>query len=312
MPCDWQPSASIVHLQQRAKLMSQLRTFFSERGVWEVDTPVLGAASVSDPHIEALSVAEHYLQTSPEYFMKRLLAAGSGAIYYLGKAFRRDEAGARHNPEFTMLEWYRPKFDDHRLIDELVELIRYLKVAAAITKISYGELFERHTGLNPHTASAAQFRQLAAEKLDVNWPDDSISLWLDLLFSHLVEPQLNDAIYLVYDYPACQKALAKTSVNAEGVEVAHRFEMFWQGIEVANGYWELTDAAEQRKRFNADNQTRCELSKPIIAPDEKFLAALDAGLPECAGVALGVDRLLMCLLEQRTISSVLPFSYMQL
>ena len=312
MPSDWQPSTSIVHLQQRAKLMSKLRAFFSERDVWEVDTPLLGAASVSDPHIDALAVANHYLQTSPEYFMKRLLAAGSGSIYYLGKAFRRDEAGARHNPEFTMLEWYRPGFDDHQLIDEVVDLIRYLNVDSAITTISYGELFERYTGLNPHSASVIQFRHLAAEKLDVNWQDDSISLWLDLLFSHLVEPQLTDAIYLVYDYPACQKALAKTSVNTEGIEVAHRFEMFWQGIELANGYWELTDAVEQRLRFNADNQIRTELGKPIIAPDEKFLAALDAGLPECAGVALGVDRLLMCLLEQRTISSVLPFSYMQL
>lgn len=309
----WQPTASIDDLAYRAQVLADVRQFFAARGVMEVDVPALGASTVTDVNLDSLRVASAlghvgYLQTSPEYFMKRLLAAGSGAVYYLGKAFRSDECGRNHNPEFTMLEWYRPGYNDTQLMAEVADLCRSLKPELTVVEISYKALFERHCGLNPHLAPTDALGDLARASVGVDWQDEPRSVWLDLLFSHRVEPLLTDALYVVNDFPSCQAALARLGSNAQGETVAKRFEVYWLGRELANGYWELTDPVEQRSRFAKDNLQRQRLGKAAVEVDTAFLAALDYGLPDCAGVALGVDRLLMCLAGKSKISQVMSFA----
>lgn len=307
--CVWQPTASIPTLQARALALAHIRAFFSERGVMEVETPQLAATTVTDPQLDSLSLVAGagFLQTSPEYFMKRLLSAGSGPIFSMAKAFRADEQGKHHSPEFTMLEWYRPGFDDRQLAEEVVNLVGSLAPASRVQRNSYAELFQQACGLNPHQATVVELRQLAGEALDIHWLDENKSLWLDLLFTHLVEPTFSDCVQVVFDYPECQSALAKVEQNAQGEWIARRFEVYWKGLELANGYWELTDANEQRRRFDADVAARKTMNKRHIEPDQGLLAALDAGMPACAGVALGVDRLLMCLLELTSIEQVQSF-----
>ncbi len=316
MQPEWHPTASLATLKKRARLLADIRAFFAERGLLEVDVPLLSPATVTDPHLQAISAQvggrQQFLQTSPEFYMKRLLAAGLGSCFYLGKAFRQDELGRRHRPEFTMLEWYRVDFDDRRLCAEVIDLVRALAGGDVNHRqIGYGDIFEEYLGLDPHGASEEELAQLAASRLDFHFPDSAggsldKSSWLDLLFSHCIEPRL-DGLVLIVDYPACQCALARTDVNERGQAVARRFELFWNGMELANGYWELTDSREQAARFDADNETRRKLDLPAIEPDRRLLAALEAGIPECAGVALGVDRLLMCLLGASAIDQVLPF-----
>jgi len=298
-------------LAQRAALYRHIREFFYAVGVMEVDVPVLGASTVTDPHLEALPTRydnrTYYLQTSPEYFLKRLLVNGSGAIYSMGKAFRYDQASKRHNPEFTMLEWYQPGFDEQDLIDQVLGLIVKLSPQSETRKCSYKSLFEQYLGVNPHTASADDLASIAKERLSVDWPDEPLSTWFDLLFSHFVEPNLTDVVYAVYDYPECQCALARIAENDVGETVARRFEIYWHGLELANGYWELCDPEAHRERFDRDNQLRQDMGLPVMPLDEAFLTALESGLPECAGVALGVDRLLMCVSETFDIADVMPF-----
>lgn len=277
----------------------------------EVDVPVLGSATVTDVYIEPLQVAHSscrwYLQTSPEYYMKRLLAAGSGSIFYLGKAFRNDEWGRRHRCEFTMLEWYREGFDDAQLMAEITALFASLVPMEAVHTAPYGKLFEARLGLCPYRASAAQLRSLALDRIDFTGELENKSAWLDLLFSHCVEPSL-EGIHIIHDYPSEQCALARVQANREGIPVARRFEVFWQGVELANGYWELSTPAEQRQRFLADQQQRRQQGLPVPDIDARFMAAVEHGLPDCAGVAMGVDRLLMCLLGERDIAAVMPFA----
>lgn len=305
----FQPSASLGNLQKRAQLLHQLRAFFFARQVMEVDVPALGQATVTDVHLEPLKVpGAGYLQTSPEYFMKRLLACGSGSIYYLGKAYRRDESGRRHRAEFTMLEWYRVGLDDRQLMAEMAELFRLLAPQIAIRMISYREAFSAALGVCPHTATLVELQALIARTLELHSPLQDKSACLDLLFSHRVEPALGSGITFVYDYPAEQCALARITVAHEEVPVARRFEVYWNGIELANGYWELCSAAEQRQRFENDRRIRAANGLEVPELDERFLAALEAGLPECAGVALGVDRLLMCLVGAKDIGDVMPFA----
>ncbi len=307
----WQSALDPARLRRRAALLASLRSFFADLDVCEVEVPVLGARTVTDPYLAAISCRvagrDFYLQTSPEFFMKRLLAGGCGAIYYLGKALRADEAGRRHNLEFTLLEWYRPGFDDRQLRAELLQLLTSLAPAENATQIPYQTLFEQRVGLDPHAASAAQLRARAHATLDVDFDSDDRNIWLDLLFSHLIEPTLQDPT-LVFDYPASQCALAKVVVDSGGRPVAKRFELFWRGMELANGYWELTDARIQRRRFSADLAHRQSLGAYQPQVDDKFLAALDSGMPECAGVALGVDRLFMCLEGLASIDQAMPFS----
>ena len=322
---DWQPSTNLAMLQTRAKLFTALRHFFSQRQITEVDVPILGRSTVTDANIESISAEAFgdsvYLQTSPEYFMKRLLAAGSGDIYCLGKAFRDAEAGRRHNPEFTMLEWYRCDWDEHQLMGEVGELISQLYAAAnalglgrespplAIHKTSYTDCFEQVMGVNPHVAPLSDLQQLAVACSSDSWANESRANCLDLLFSQQVEPQLPKGLVLVYDYPACQSALAQVAINGDGHNVSRRFEAFLNGMELANGYFELRDPTEQQRRFDQDLKHRVEASRPAMPVDNKLLAALEQGLPSCAGVALGVDRLLMQLQGVDSITEVMPFSW---
>jgi elongation factor P--(R)-beta-lysine ligase len=315
---DWQPSTSLGMLQHRAELLAALRNFFFQHGVREVDVPILGRFTVTDSNIESISAIVFkdigYLQTSPEYFMKRLLAAGSGDIYCLGKAFRDDEVGQRHNPEFTMLEWYRCNWDEHQLIDEVSELISQIYTAnghpsLAIHKTTYAEIFAQVLGIDPHAAELDELQKLAVAASSDSWASETRANCLDLLFSVRVEPQLPKGLAFIYDYPACQSALAQADVNIDGYRVSRRFEAFLNGMELANGYFELRDLAEQGRRFDQDLKHRAAFNKPLIPVDKYLMVALEKGLPSCAGVALGVDRLLMQLQGAGSIAEVLPFSW---
>ena len=313
---DWQPGTGLDSLRQRGRVLCELRSFFQQRNVLEVDVPVLATTSVTDCNIDSIATlpvtsgeSAGYLQTSPEYFMKRLLAAGSGDIYCLGKAFRHGEAGSRHNPEFTLLEWYRCGWDEHQLMAELGELISGLIPRVRIEKHSYANLFIEHLELDPHQAELSSLQQLAVKYGSDAWSNENRANCLDLLFSLVIEPQLADGLVLVYDYPACQAALAKCYSDPRDRRVSRRFEAFLNRVELANGYVELTDGQKQASRFNADQQARKVAGKPPMDVDQNLLAALNSGLPECSGVALGVDRLLMQIEGAASLDQVMPFSW---
>lgn len=308
----WQASASHKALRHRAELNRNIREFFYQRRVLEVEVPLLSACGVSDPHIDCLSTLfkqqDHYLQSSPEYALKRLLADGHGDVYSICKAFRNGEYGRRHNPEFTMLEWYRLGFDEQQLIAELGELLRGLIPGLKISHTSYGQLFEQHFNVDPHSAELDQLQTLLDLHIDLGgYRCESVSTGLDLLFSHIIEPELADGLVVVDDYPACQAALARLGQDLSGRKVAKRFEAFLDQMEIANGYFELTDAAEQRQRFSQDQQQRQQLGLPDMAADSRLLEALESGLPSCAGVAVGIDRVLMKMLGASHIADVLSF-----
>lgn len=314
---DWQPSASPEALRLRARLLAAVRAFFAERGVLEVETPVLGAATVTDPHLHSPATASgRYLQTSPEYHMKRLLAAGSGPIYQLARAFRDGEAGRRHNPEFTLLEWYRPGFDHHRLMDEVEELLAATLgerlPAPKAERLPYAEAFRRHAGVDPFADPPGRLAEAARSAGGGRAPDlgDDRDAWLDLLMATVVGPALGrERPAFVHDFPASQAALARVRGPASegGPAVAERFELFVGRMELANGFHELTDPAEQRRRFERDLARRRDRGLPEPQVDERLLAALEAGLPDCAGVALGFDRLVMLAAGAGSIGEVLAF-----
>jgi lysyl-tRNA synthetase class 2 len=330
----WKPSCSLEAIKTRAEVYTLVRDFFSERNVLEVDTPVLSRSTATDPFLESipamvcvsqgLSSHQYYLHTSPEFPMKRLLAAGSGAIYQICKTFRNSETGHRHNPEFTMLEWYRPGFELSQLMAEVNDLLAVvLDCPAQISsKLSYREAFQQFLDIDPYLASDAQLICLAEEKAGYvvqNQNNTSVSRddYLNVLLSICIEPNLgldvNGEIMPVflYAYPPSQAALAKLTVDEYGQEVAERFEVYIRGLEIANGYFELTDAKEQRYRFEKDNEQRSALSLPSIPMDENLLNALQKGLPECSGVALGMDRLLMVKLNASRIEDVISFPIMR-
>lgn len=307
----WRPGAAVETLRARAELLAQLRAFFAERDCLEVDVPLLSSAFGSDlciePIVASVNGAAGYLQSSPEFFLKRLLAAGSGDVYTLGKAFRNHERGARHNPEFTLLEWYRCGWDERRLIAELETLLLTVLGPLPSRQLSYAELFTEAVGLCPHTASVEQLHRRAAQR--GSWVAATRAAALDLLFSELVEPALPAGLVFVCDYPACHGALAVIEPVPAGYSVARRFELFCDGVELANGYRELTDGAVQRRRFEVELAERRSAGQQLAPLDERLLAALESGLPACAGVALGVDRLLMRLLGEDKIDAVMPFSW---
>ena len=319
---DWKPTATIEALRLRANLYALIRKFFAKRNVLEVETPVLSAAGNSDPNIESFQLqfigpstagaGIRWLRNSPEYALKRLLAAGVGDCYELGRVFRNGEAGKRHNPEFTMLEWYRGGFSHHQLMDECAELVKdAMHLAgrrATIRDVSFRQLYQDSFGLDPMTADEGELRApLVVYGIDGNGltRDD----WLDLLMSHLIQPSIPvNRILLVYDYPASQSSLAR--IRPGDVPVAERFEVFAGPLELANGFHELNDADEQRTRFGRDlghRQRRALLQPP---DDERLLAALPK-LPDCSGVALGVDRLLMAMLGSDRIADVLAFPFVR-
>ncbi len=303
----------MTHLELRASLNRRIRQFFEARQVLEVEPPLLLSAPVSDPWIESVRARcggrDCYLHTSPEYAMKRLLVAGSGAIYSLGKVFRDGEAGRRHNPEFTLLEWYRPGFDDRRLMTEVVELLSALIPDLPVRTLSYRNWFAQSLDLDPHSASVERLATEARRRIDTAIESDDRDLWLDLLVTHCLEPAMEKGLTFICDYPASQAALARVLPDDTGQPVARRFEAFLDGVELANGYWELTDPVEQRRRFALDQQRRQSAGLPVHPLDEHFLAALEQGLPDCAGVALGVDRLLMHLAGADHIDQVLAFPW---
>jgi lysyl-tRNA synthetase class 2 len=304
-------------LRLRAALLARLRAFFAERGVLEVETPLLSGAASSELHLASLQVrsadvgAPLYLQTSPEYPMKRLLAAGSGPIYQLARAFRDGERGRRHNLEFTLLEWYRPGWDHHALMDEVEAfLAALLERPLPARRVTYGDLFRRHAGVDPHAASVAQLDRALADHgvAAPAFDDDDRDGRLDLLLTHVVEPRLGEGAVYVHDYPPSQASLARVRpAQGDAPAVAERFEVFLDGLELANGFHELTDAAEQRRRFEADLAARRAAGLPTAPLDERFLAALEHGLPSCAGVALGFDRLVMHAAGAARIDEVLTF-----
>ncbi|WP_415904498.1 elongation factor P--(R)-beta-lysine ligase [Neptuniibacter sp. QD48_55] len=315
---DWQPSASIDNLRKRGELFGYIRDFFKQRGVLEVDTPVMSNCAVSDPFIDSIEVdyretlgaegRQLYLQTSPEYAMKRLLAAGSGPIYQMSKVFRNGEYGRRHNPEFTMLEWYRPGFDDADLIDEIEALIKPVLQLDKVERITYSDLFFRYLGFRPEEVVLEDLIKETRKHIDIELDDSDPDTWLNLLMSHVIEPQLEqvDAIF-VMDYPQSQAALARVRRNTAGITVAARFELFVRGVELANGYYELTDSVEQKRRLEADQKQRAALDLPQRPLDTRLVNALEVGMPDCAGVALGVDRLLMLALRESSLANVIPF-----
>jgi len=308
---DWQPTASLEVLRLRALLYQQVRDFFRQRDVLEVETPLLGQAASTDLHLASLSVdAENkFLQTSPEFAMKRLLAAGSGPIYQICKAFREGEAGRRHNPEFTMLEWYRPGFDHFQLMTEVGALVCLLLGERPVRQLSYRAAFEQVLGIDPHGCHEKILAQLAQQYTGyVAANDDNRDTLLDLLMSQVIEPTLGRGeLTFIYDYPASQCALAKLAVDAEGVQVAERFELYVDGVELGNGYHELTDGEEQLRRFNADLHNRADNNLPAVPVDQRLVAALDSGLPDCAGIAMGLDRLLMLMAGSDSIRQVIAF-----
>lgn len=297
-------------LRARSQMYTKIREFFAIRNVLEVETPLLAAHTVSDPYIKSFAVQDYFLQTSPEYAMKRLLAAGSGCIYQICKAFRCEEAGSMHNPEFTMLEWYRLGYDHMQLLHEMDELLQLLLERPSANIMSYQELFEQHFAFNPHTATIDQLQRCANEQqLNLSsaaLQNLSATDWLQLLMSHVIEPKLCGPVpWIIYNFPAPQAALAK--ILPQDPPVAARFEVYIDGIELANGYYELQDASEQKQRFIADNTLRKQNGQQEIAADNRLLTALENGLPDCAGVALGLDRLLMLQQNLQSIKDVLAF-----
>lgn len=307
----WEPSPSVEALRKRAELVAKTRQFFAERGVLEVDTPVMAHAPVTDPYLNALQVKAngqmHYLQTSPEYAMKRLLAAGSGSIYQLGKAFRDDEWGKLHSPEFTMLEWYQVGMDDQQLMQEVSDYLQAILQCMPSARVSYQACFETHCGINPHEATVASLTAVIHEQGVTLHSHDGLGRddYLQLLFSACIEPNLgHDQPVLVYDYPQTQAALARHKW-VDGQVVAARFELYFQGIELANGYHELTDLEIQLERFQQDLAVRKQQGLTEVPIDQKLLGALQQGLPDCAGVALGFDRLMMLALGHDQISDTL-------
>ncbi len=322
----WQPTASHETLLERALMLKNIRAFFDDRGIIEVETPLLSQYSTTDPHLDSLRSRFRdqscYLNTSPEYAMKRLLADGKKPIYQICKAFRDDELGPNHNPEFTMLEWYQPDYDSVKLMAELAELVTNLcrlSKSSVMDKVqfeslSYQQVFEDFVGINPHQITSRECYQLAkSNNIEIPQglgPADEVNNWLDWLLTQRVLPAFKkDGFTFLYDYPASQCALAKIAKNEQQVPVAKRFELFFGEIELANGFHELTDAAEQLKRFQFENRMRKQAGKEQGQIDENFIAALNHGLPECSGVAVGLDRLLMVLTKHSSIDQVLSFSW---
>ncbi|MFA5940260.1 MAG: EF-P lysine aminoacylase EpmA [Sinimarinibacterium sp.] len=312
----WRPDATLESLQERAALYGAVRSFFAARGVLEVETPILSRHATVDRHIESFRTSDgRWLHTSPEFAMKRLLAAGSGPIWQIARVFRVDEQGRHHNPEFSMLEWYRLGFDHHDLMDEVAELLAACGIAGIAGDcdgLSYREAFEQHAGFDPLAIDAADLRtrmraQGIAEPSGLTADElADRDFWLDLWMSLVVGPRLGaDAPEFIYDFPASQAALAR--VRDDDPPVAERFELFWRGIELANGFHELTDAAEQARRFIADQDWRRERGRVVPPYDASLIDAMATGLPPCAGVALGLDRLLMLKLGLGSLAETLAF-----
>ncbi|MCF7972099.1 MAG: EF-P lysine aminoacylase GenX [Methylococcaceae bacterium] len=320
MSLNWQASCSLALIQLRAKLLHEIRAYFYVNNVLEVETPLLCQSTGTDPYLDyftshySILERDYYLQSSPEFAMKRLLATGIGSIYQITKAFRNGESGRYHNPEFTMLEWYRVGFDLQQLMNDVEQLLNpFLMVenfSEKAERIAYADIFKKHTGLNALQFDVSEY-QACAESL--GFPEASLlcaldhAAWLDFLFSHVVQQHLGQAsLCMVFDYPACLPSLAR--MKLDNALLVERVELFIQGIEIGNGFFELTDVDEQIRRFDQDIMDRKNNGAVKIDKDERFLAALQSGLPDCSGIAIGIDRLLMIISQKSAIDEVLAFT----
>lgn len=314
---EWRPSATTAAVRLRARTLRQIRAFFDERGVLEVDTPLLGSATVTDVHISSFETRYRslarpnarrvFLQTSPEYAMKRLLSAGYGPIYQVCKAFRDGEEGDLHNPEFTLLEWYHPGYDHHAMMDEVEDLIARVLGLGSSIRLSYRDAFRRWAGFDFVHCSLEDLRSRASafglETATAAGADRDTCL--DVLLTRAVQPRMGELPVFIYDFPPTQASLAR--IRPGDPPVGERFELFVNGIELANGYHELTDAKEQRQRLRWDLARRRQAGLPAVPLDRRFLRALQCGLPASAGVALGIDRLLMVAAGVNAIEDVMAF-----
>ena len=312
-PADsWRPTVAPALLKARAQLLRDIRDYFSGRDVMEVETPLISMAGNTDPEIQSMRTdTGEYLRTSPEFALKRLLAAGSGDIFELGRVFRAGESGRSHNPEFTMLEWYRTGYSYHRLMDEVTELVRHCGRGQfdqwPEERLSYRQLFLQHLDLDPFAADIPQL-SAAANRHGISDIELDHKQWLDLLISFVIQPALPEkCLTFVYDFPADQAALSR--IRPGTPSLAERFELYLGSAELANGYQELTDATEQRRRFDTENAQREKHGQAAYEVDHHLIAALEHGLPECSGVALGVDRLLMMIGNKNTINDVIAFPF---
>jgi len=316
---EWRPGASLEVLRLRARMLVAIRDFFDRRGLLEVSTPGLSESGLPDPNLGSFAVAPasrhdevRYLHTSPEFAMKRLLAAGVGSIFQIGPVYRQGEIGARHNPEFTLVEWYRPGLDLDALMSETLELVlRVLpaeRVRGPADRISYRDAFGRYLGTDPCEATMeALARQAVAAGIEPI-PDLDRDGWLDLLLSHCIVPRLDPGVpTFIHGYPAAQAALAR--VDPDDARLAMRFELYLGGLELANGFHELDDAEEQRARFLRGNEARSRRGLAPVPIDQRFLAALASGIPDCVGVALGFDRLVMLAAGLERLDQAMAFSW---
>lgn len=309
---NWRPTASTARLKARAELLQNIRAYFSSQQVMEVETPIISSAGNTDPEISSIRTqGGNSLRTSPEFALKRLLAAGSGDVYELGRVFRDGESGRYHNPEFTMLEWYRTGYSYHQLMDEVATLVRHCGQGKfdewGEDRLSYQQLFLRHLNFDPFTADE-QTLTACAKKNGIDDIELNRKQWLDLLISLVIQPALpGKCLTFVYDFPEDQAALAK--IRPGSPPLAERFELYLGRTELANGYQELTDATEQQQRFKAENDKRHERGQEVYEIDWNLISALQHGLPECAGVAMGVDRLQMAIGDLDSIDDVTAFPF---
>ncbi|MFA3791706.1 elongation factor P--(R)-beta-lysine ligase [Aliiglaciecola sp. SL4] len=316
---NWRPTATIQTLKKRAEINTQIREFFAHRNVLEVETPVLAHASVTDIHLQGFCTQFNsplkpeteslFLQTSPEFAMKRLLCAGSGSIFQLCKSFRNEESGKHHNPEFTMLEWYRVDFNSSQLIDEIDELLQKILKTDPLDRHTYQQAFLTYCDIDPLNCTLKDLKRKAEYFgfANIAQHETSKDVLLQLLCSQVVEPKIGRVKPVaITDFPASQAALAR--IKQDDPRVAERFEIYFKGLELANGYYELSDVKEQLSRFKNDNQVRQQSGLTEIGLDEHFMAAMENGLPDCSGVALGVDRLVMIACEVQNIDQVMSFS----
>lgn len=311
-------------MRLRATLLARLRAYFEREGVLEVDTPALSCAAATAPQLDSFTCRYHgpgahhgatlYLHTSPEFPMKRLLAAGSGSIYQLCKVFRDGEYGTRHNPEFTLLEWYRTGYDHLDLMNDverlLTDILDGIFPIRGVYHWRYRDLFREFVQLDPFDTTPQALQVLLESGhavIPVGMEASDLDGWLDLVMTHVIEPRLGAGLIFVRDYPVTQAALAR--LRSGNPPVASRFEVYLNGVELANGFHELADVHEQRMRFDYETRMRAQLRRPAVPVDERLQSALAAGLPDCAGVALGVDRLLMIVTGADSLADVMSFDF---
>lgn len=315
---NWRPDATLETLKSRARLLQRTRAFFAQRSVLEVETPAISHSATTEPHLNSWQVIstlradqKFYLHTSPELPMKRLLASGSGDIYQLCKVFREGEQGRRHNPEFTLLEWYRTGFDMPAMMADVEEYFTELLQDKLVHKaefVSWRQAFMDYANCDPFNATTEELKQVFTSYTQQDVPGMGDEDWLDLIMSQVVEPQFNrDRLVFVTHFPASQASLAR--LNPDDHRLAERFEVFAGGLELANGFHELTDVNEQRQRIKHENQLRKQRGLPVVDVDEHFLAALEHGMPDCSGVAVGFDRLVMLAAGITDIRQVMSFSF---